>query len=101
LKDLDTAHVVVLFGKYLASGGQAISRAEAEQRMWEKLGDPSFLADVRPLMSADDAEKLDRRAERAAFATVFTEFIKRVPGNAWAQTSAMAEMSGMPELAED
>ena len=31
--DLDHARVVTLFGKYLAAGKQAISRAEAEERM--------------------------------------------------------------------
>ena len=100
LKDLDAAKVVTLFGKYLKDGGQAISRAEAEQRMWEKLENPSFLADVRPLLSADEAEKFDKKAERAAFVTVFMTFIKRIPGRAWADTPAMAEKHGMPELAE-
>jgi predicted nucleotidyltransferase component of viral defense system len=71
-KGLDAAHVVTLFGKYLEAGGQSISRAEAEQRMWEKLDEPSFLADVRPLLSADEAETFDQEAERTAFATVFT-----------------------------
>jgi hypothetical protein len=53
--------------------------------MWAKLADPSFLADVRPLLSADDAEVFDGNAERAAFVMVFTEFIKRVSGHAWAE----------------
>jgi len=99
--DLDASHVVELFGKYLKAGGQAISRAEAEERMWKKLADPSFLADVRPLLSADDAEKFDKKAERAAFVTVFTEFIKRIPRHAWAGTPAMAKKFGLPELAKD
>lgn len=99
-KVLDAAKVVTLFGKYLKAGGQAISRAEAEQRMWEKLENPSFLADVRPLLSADEAEKFDKKAERAAFVAVFTTFIKRIPGHAWADTPAMAGKHGMPELAE-
>jgi len=98
---LDAAHVVALFGKYLKAGGQAISRAEAEERMWEKLDDPSFLADVHPLLSADEADEFDSKAERAAFVTVFTEFIKRIPGHAWAETPAMAKKFGIPELAID
>jgi predicted nucleotidyltransferase component of viral defense system len=99
--DLDTAHVVDLFGKYLKAGGQTISRAEAEERMWAKLADASFLADVRPLLAADDAEEFDRKAERAAFVTVFTVFIKRITGHAWAQTAAMAKKFGIPELARN
>jgi predicted nucleotidyltransferase component of viral defense system len=100
-KDLDAGRVVTLFGKYLAAGGQAISRAEAEQRMWEKLDNPSFLADVRPLLAADEAEKFDRKAERAAFVTVFATFIKRIPGHPWAETPAMAKKFGMPDLSQD
>jgi predicted nucleotidyltransferase component of viral defense system len=98
--DLNTAHVVSLLGKYLKATGQAISRAEAEERMWDKLDNPSFLADVRPLLAADDAEKFDAEAERAAFVTVFTEFIKRIPGHAWAETPAMANEFGLRELAK-
>lgn len=97
---LDCAQVVDCFGKYLAAGGQSISRAEAEQRMFAKLDDPSFLADVRPLLSADEAEKFDDDAANAAFSVVFSEFIKRIPGQAWADTPAMAAKHGMPELAE-
>lgn len=98
---LDAARVVALFGKYLKARGQAISRAEAEERMWAKLADSSFLADVRPLLSADDAEEFDSKAERAAFVTVFTEFVRRIPGLAWAQTPATAKQFAMPELAKD
>jgi hypothetical protein len=97
---LDCSKVVACFGKYLAAGGQAISRAEAEQRMFAKLDDPSFLADVRPLLSADEAEKFDDAAANAAFKVVFSEFIKRIPGHPWADTPAMAAQYGMPELAE-
>jgi predicted nucleotidyltransferase component of viral defense system len=100
-EELDTAHVASLFRKYLAAGGQSISRAEAEQRMWEKLDNPSFLADALPLLAAEEAEKFDRKAERAAFATVFTKFIKQIPGHAWAETPAMATKFDMPELAND
>jgi len=98
--DLDAAHAVNLFGKYLKAAGQAISRAEAEERMWAKLDDPTFLADVPPLLAADEAEEFDSKAERAAFVTVFTELIKRISGHAWAETPVMAEKFGMPELAK-
>lgn len=97
---LDAARVVELFGKYLSASGQTISRAEAEERMWAKLEDPSFLADVRPLMAPDDAEDFDSDAERSAFVTVFTEFVKRVPGQAWLDTPAKAKKNEMPELAK-
>ncbi|WP_456856652.1 nucleotidyl transferase AbiEii/AbiGii toxin family protein [Bradyrhizobium sp. USDA 4501] len=97
---LDAARVVELFGKHLSASGQTIYRAEAEERMWAKLEDPSFLADVRPLMAPDDAEEFDSDAERTAFVTVFTEFVKRLPSQAWLDTPAMAKKNEMPELAK-
>lgn len=97
-KGLDAARVVTCFGKYLSASGQAISRAEAEQRMFEKLEDSAFLADVRPLLAVEDAEKFDEQAGRAAFSTVYSTFITRIPGEAWAQSADTAERLGLPEL---
>jgi hypothetical protein len=99
--ELDHARVVTLFSKYLAAAKQAISRAEAEERMFDKLAGPSFLADVRPLLAAEEAKKLDDDAAHAAFGAVFQNFIKRIPGKTWKKTKEMAEEFGMPELAED
>jgi predicted nucleotidyltransferase component of viral defense system len=99
--DLDHSRVVTLFGKYLAAAKQVISRAEAEERMFAKLAEPSFLADVRPLLAAEEALKLDAAAAHAAFGAVFQNFIKRIPGDRWKKTKEMAQQVGMPELAED
>jgi predicted nucleotidyltransferase component of viral defense system len=99
--DLDAALVVSCFGKYLEAAGQKISRAQAEERMFGKLDGPAFLADVRPLLSAEEAKKFDDAAARAAFAKVFSTFIKRIPGRAWKKTSELAEQYGMPELGRD
>jgi predicted nucleotidyltransferase component of viral defense system len=100
-KALDAGRVVTCFGKYLAASGQAISRAQAEERMFDKLANRAFLADVRPLLSADEAETFDDRAGRAAFRIVFSEFIKRIPGHPWAKTGETAEGLGMADLAKD
>ncbi len=62
---------------------------------------PSFLADVRPLLAAEEAKKFDAKAERAAFKTVFASFIKRIPGEAWKKTKEKASEFGLSELAED
>ena len=86
---------------YLAAGKQAISRAEAEERMFAKLAGRSFLADVRPLLAAEEAIKLDAAAAHAAFGAVFQNFIKRSPGNSWKKTKEMAERFSMPELADE
>jgi predicted nucleotidyltransferase component of viral defense system len=99
--DLDHARVVTLFDNYLTAAEQAISRAEAEERMFAKLAEPSFLADVRPLLTAEEAIKFDAAAGHAAFRAVFQNFIKRIPGHPWKKTKETAEQFGMPELAED
>jgi predicted nucleotidyltransferase component of viral defense system len=75
LENLDTARVVTCVGKYLVAADQAISRVEAEQR-----------------------KKFDGATARAAFELVFREFIKRIPGEAWAQTADRAQEFGMSDL---
>lgn len=100
-KDLDAARVVTCFGQYLGASGQAISRAQAEERMFAKLENANFLADVRPLLAADEAERFDEEAGRDVFQAVFMDFIKRIPGKAWARTGEMAERFGMSGLAKD
>jgi hypothetical protein len=88
-------------GRYLAATNQAISRAQAEERMFEKLARRDFLADVPPLLAAEEAVKFDEDAGREAFRTVFNEFIKRIPGKPWKTTEERAKHFGMPELAKD
>jgi hypothetical protein len=71
--DLKVPRVVSCFGQYLDASGDAISRAQAEERMFAKLENDDFLADVRPLLAADEAdeadeaEKFDDTAARTAF----------------------------------
>ncbi|MGZ9067160.1 MAG: nucleotidyl transferase AbiEii/AbiGii toxin family protein, partial [Burkholderiales bacterium] len=77
--NLDVQRTVELFGPYLALSGQAISRAEAEQRMFAKLERPDFLADVRPLLTADEAARFDDEAATAAFVAVFDQIIRQIP----------------------
>lgn len=97
--NLDAGKVVACLRKYLKASDQAISRAEAEERMFDKLENRAFMADVRPLLSADEAEKFDDKAARASFKTVFSEYIKNMPGLAWAKTKETAERVGMTDLA--
>jgi predicted nucleotidyltransferase component of viral defense system len=97
-ESLDAGRVVTCLKQYLDGAGQAISRAQAEQRMFAKLANADFMADVRPLLAAEEAEEFDGEAARAAFRAVFLAFITRLPGNPWALTGEMAERFGMPEL---
>jgi predicted nucleotidyltransferase component of viral defense system len=95
---LNAKRLVELFGKYLDLSGQAISRAQAEQRMFEKLERPDFLADVKPLLTAEEAERFTDEAGREAFAAVFRDLIQVIPGEAWANTAEKIEEHDLAEL---
>jgi predicted nucleotidyltransferase component of viral defense system len=98
--DLKIDRVIACFRKYLAASKVSISRAQAEERMLAKYEKRTFLADVLPLLSADERGRFDRKAGAAAFKTVFTDFVTRIPGLAWASTKETAERLGIPDLAE-
>lgn len=98
-QDLDIDRVVGSFGRYLEASGHAISRAQAEERMFAKLRNKAFLADVRPLLAADASARFDAKAGNVAFRAVFSTFVMRIPGAPWARTGEIAQRLGMPELA--
>jgi predicted nucleotidyltransferase component of viral defense system len=95
---LDPEKTVSLLGRYLSAADLAISRAQAEQRMFEKLDDPNFMADVRPLLSAEAREAFDDAAAEAAFSSVFDQIIRLFPGAAWARTPEMIERFHLKSL---
>jgi predicted nucleotidyltransferase component of viral defense system len=97
---LNAKRIVELLARYLALSNQRISRAEAEQRMFQKLERLDFLADVRPLLTAAEAERLDDKAATAAFTAVFARLIRLIPGDAWANTPAMLKQFGLTGVAE-
>ena len=98
---LDTRRVVDIFRRHLALQELRISRAQAEQRMFAKLATPGFLADMRPLLAAPQAEQLTDKAVNEAFVCVFTGLIAQLPGNAWARTGEMIERFGLPLATAD
>jgi hypothetical protein len=63
----------------------------SEQRMFAKLIDPGFLADMRPLLAAAQAEGLTDETMKAAFSKVFSQFVVLLPGEAWARSEDMKE----------
>jgi predicted nucleotidyltransferase component of viral defense system len=95
---LDTKRIVDLFGRYLKLSDQAISRAQAEQRMFEKLERADFLADVKPLLTAEEAARFSDERGREAFAAVFREFVRVIPGDPWANTADRIEQHGLAHL---
>jgi Nucleotidyl transferase AbiEii toxin, Type IV TA system len=94
---LNPARIVECFGRYLERSGIAISRAEAEQRMFAKLANPTFLTDMRPLLPADRAAQLTDDAAKAAFTKVFSQLVALIPGEPWVRTPEMRERFGIED----
>lgn len=94
-EDLVIDRIVEMFGRYLALSGHAISRAEAQQRMFAKLANPRFLLDMRPLLPAAQVETLSEASTAESFRLVFTTLVDRLPGDPWAKTPAMKERFGI------
>lgn len=95
LDGVNAGRLIEIFLEYLLQSGIAISRAQAEERMWAKLEDPGFLSDIRPLLSADAADELTDDAVMIAFARVMTDLVSLMPGNPWARSPEMAEQFGV------
>ncbi len=94
-EDLDAGRIVEMFGRYLTLSGQAISRAQAQERMFAKLANPRFLLDVRPLLPAARAETLTEESTAEAFRRVFMTLVDRLSGEPWARTPAMKQRFGI------
>ena len=94
-KQLDVDRLITLFGKYLALSEQTISQAKAQERMFAKLANPNFLADIRPLLSAEQAALLTERSIKEAFENVFSRLICRIPGDPWLRCDEMKQRFGI------
>ena len=88
---LEVDRIVEVFGRYLALSGEAVSRAQAQARMFAKLANPLLLLDVRPLLPAARAEALTEESAAEAFRLVFTTLVDRLPGEPWGRTAAMKQ----------
>ncbi|HKI55584.1 MAG TPA: nucleotidyl transferase AbiEii/AbiGii toxin family protein [Trueperaceae bacterium] len=93
--DISVDRVIELHARYLASSSQAISRAQAQERMFAKLAKPRFLVDMRPLLPAAQAETLTEASTAESFRHVFTTLIDRLPGDEWAKTRSMKQKFGI------
>jgi predicted nucleotidyltransferase component of viral defense system len=85
---LDSGKVIACLEHYLKLEGHPISRADAEQRMLEKLT-RSLTEDVDPLLPAgvrfNEADAIE------AFGRVWSQLIARIRGDAWKKTHRMVE----------
>ena len=94
-EDLSVDRVIEIFGRYLSLSGQAISRARAQERMFSKLARPRTLLDVRPLLSAAEAQALTQGSVADSFRRVYMNLVDRLPGKPWAREPAMKERFGI------
>jgi hypothetical protein len=92
---LDTARIVECFALYLEKSDVKISRAAAQQRMFQKLANPTFLTDMRPLLQTDRAKALSDETLKATFVRVMRELIDRIPGKEWVKAEEMRERFGV------
>jgi len=95
MRALNTARVVDLFACYMHAEGHPITRAQAEQRMFEKLANPSLLPDIKPLLTPDEADKLTDDAMKTAFSSVLDALIIQLPGDPWKRTDEMIKKFGL------
>lgn len=92
---LNAQRTVDMFGEYMKQ--KPIPRWEAEKRMFEKLERRGFLADVHPLLTAEERERFDDAAGKRAFQQVFDGFISRIPGKMWATTPELLQKHGFAD----
>ncbi len=71
------------------------SRAEAQQRMFQKLVNPGFFTDMGPLLPTDLAKALTEETLKAAFSRVMKELIDRMSGDEWAKAGEMRKRFGL------
>lgn len=70
--------VLACFTRYMAEGGNSVTRAMFEQNLSEKRGDARFTADIGPLLR--QGSKWDREA---ALTRVGQALVERLPGLPW------------------
>jgi predicted nucleotidyltransferase component of viral defense system len=95
---LDTARVAEYMRRYLERSNKRISRAQAEERMFAKLVNPGFLADIRPLLAAKEAERLTDDVIQKSFANVFSRYVGLIAGDPWARSEEMKAHFGVAKL---
>lgn len=76
--DADPARILECFEKYMAHGGDSVSRAEFERNMHLKLQDKRFTDDIPPLLAEGRSWDLKKAVE-----IVSANLIEALPGEPW------------------
>lgn len=72
------ARVITAFSAYIEHGGHHVSRAQFEENLAGKIGDPQFAADIGPLLAAGYKWELEPAAE-----AVSSRLVALLPGEPW------------------
>lgn len=92
--ELNKQQVVDVFGQYLAASDLEITRAQAQERMLAKFAQGNLLMDMRPLLSADQAEAVNEDITKTSFKRIFVDLIDLLPGEPWAKTEEIKTRFG-------
>lgn len=82
---LACGNIAECFGRYLAHGGNRISRAEFEENLAVKMSDAAFLGDIGPLLVPGSGDAYDAAA---AGALVLGKLVALLPGDPWRRPGA-------------
>lgn len=63
--------------------------------MFAKLANPTFLQDIKPLLTPDEADRLSDEAMNKAIVSVFDALIIRLSGGPWKRMDEMNERFGI------
>lgn len=92
---MDIEAVVKGMSHYLGMTGSVIHRAEAEQRLLNKLKRMTMLDDMRPLVPIAERHLITEDAARKSIAGVFCCLVGYLPGKSWAKSPEMIKETGL------
>lgn len=87
---IDTSALVTCFEEYMTRGGHAVSRAQFEENLLNKLATPDFTADLPIILAADALSRFD--VQRAG-ELVLRRLVAQLKGEPW-QGSAEERLRG-------
>lgn len=76
--DVQPDRMVEVFSAYLEHQGLRVTRAQFEENLALKLGDPEFTGDIGPLLADGFRWEIDKAAP-----VVLSRLIARLPGDPW------------------
>ena len=94
-EDLDIENLIAMFGQYSVLFGRKISRAQAQERMLNKLVDSQIALDMKSLLPIGQAHTLTEEHIAQVFQQVFTTLIDQLPGKPWAHAQSVKQDLGI------